>query len=338
MYINFLSNLIKIGFNIQIFARQKPLKTSSKSLRKMVDGILAKIWGLYFKRYKIYLFIPFILAILAIIQLIAQTQTTGDFINKDISLKGGVTLTILTDSQIDLNEIESLLKPEFSPYSISIRTLKGTGKQIGFLIESDIPNVDKNKLDTILNKLGEKFGKKLTQQDYSLDILGSSLGISFYKQTVNAMLVAFVFMAIVVFIYFRSFAPSIAVITCVFSDIVTTMAVVNLLGIKVGTAGIAAYLMLIGYSVDTDMLLTTRVLRRKDESPRQAVISAFKTGILMTSTTLAALLVGLIFTKSEVIHQIMIIILIGLVIDVINTWVQNSGIILWYVERKQNGK
>ena len=43
--------------------------------------------------------------------------------------------------------------------------------------------------------------------------------------------------------------------------------------------------------------------------------------------------VALIFTQSEVIRQIMTILLIGLVVDIINTWIQNAGLLLWYVEK-----
>lgn len=76
------------------------------------------------------------------------------------------------------------------------------------------------------------------------------------------------------------------------SDIVVTVAVINILGIKMGTAGIAALLMLIGYSIDTDIMLTTKVLKRKDTSIHKAVRKAFKTGMTMTLTTIAAVTVA----------------------------------------------
>ena len=54
-------------------------------------------------------------------------------------------------------------------------------------------------------------------------------------------------MSFVIFILFRTFIPSIAVIFAAFADIVMTLALVNYLGIKLSTAGIEAFLMLIGY-------------------------------------------------------------------------------------------
>ncbi len=54
----------------------------------------------------------------------------------------------------------------------------------------------------------------------------------------------------------------------------------------------------------------------------------------MTVTTMGALIVGIIFVQSAVIKQIMIIVLIGLFVDIINTWIQNVGILRLYIDRK----
>ena len=142
-------------------------------------------------------------------------------------------------------------------------------------------------------------------------------------------------MGIVVFIYFKTFAPSMAVILAALSDIVVTLGVFNLTGIKLSTAGIAAFLMLIGYSVDTDILLSTRVLKRKEGSVMDRVYSAMKTGLTMSATTLSAVLIALIFVQSEIVKQIMIILFIGLLVDLIMTWIQNVGILRLYLEKKR---
>jgi preprotein translocase subunit SecF len=96
--------------------------------------------------------------------------------------------------------------------------------------------------------------------------------------------------------------------------------------------------MLIGYSVDTDILLSSRLLKSKFGTVREKMISAFKTGILMTVTTIAALVVGLTFSTSPVISQIMLILLIGLVFDIFNTWLQSAGLLRLYIERKERGE
>jgi preprotein translocase subunit SecF len=103
---------------------------------------------------------------------------------------------------------------------------------------------------------------------------------------------------------------------------------------KLGTAGIAAFLMLIGYSVDTNILLSTKVIKRKEGTVLERIFGAMKTGLMMSTTTICAITVALIFTQSEVIRQIMTILLIGLLVDLVNTWIQNVGILRIYLERK----
>ncbi|MBU0535935.1 MAG: protein translocase subunit SecF, partial [Nanoarchaeota archaeon] len=189
-----------------------------------------------------------------------------------------------------------------------------------------------------INRLESDIGKKLsiTSDDYSTNFIGSSLGANFFRQTIIAIIIAFVAMAIVVFFYFRVPIPAFAVILSALSDIVGTVAIINLLDIKVSTGGIAALLMLIGYSVDTDILLTTRVFKRKEGTLMEGIYSSAKTGLTMTFTSIAAVIVAIVFSQSEALRQIMTILLIGLILDLPNTWIQNAGILRWYMERKKD--
>ena len=142
-------------------------------------------------------------------------------------------------------------------------------------------------------------------------------------------------MGIVVFIYFRTIVPSLAVILAAASDIIITLAVFNLTGMKLSSAGIAAFLMLIGYSVDTDIMLSTKMLKRKQQSVMARVYSALRTGLTMSATTITAVLVAFLLAKSDVVKQIMVILLIGLITDLLMTWIQNVGILRLYLEKKQ---
>jgi predicted ribosome quality control (RQC) complex YloA/Tae2 family protein len=72
--------------------------------------------------------------------------------------------------------------------------------------------------------------------------------------------------------------------------------------------------MLIGYSVDTDILLSAKMLNGKGPM-FDRIKSAFKTGIMMTSTTIVAVIIALLVTNSDLVKQIMIILLIGLLIE-----------------------
>ncbi len=284
---------------------------------------------IYEHKYKKLLIIPFILLSLALIQIVVQTAITGDFVNKGITLKGGSTITIEYDRSMVPEEMEVYLQQKFTKADISVRTMSSAGKIVGLAIDSDAQ--EEKEINILLSAIKERFS--LQDDDYGIEIVGSSLGRSFFRQTATALLIAFLLMGVVVFFYFRTVVPSCAVVLAAFSDIVVALAVFNLTGIKLSSAGIAAFLMLIGYAVDTNILLSSRLLKRKEGTPMGRVYGAMKTGLTMSVTTLTAILVALIFVQSEVVKQIMIILFIGLLVDIVMTYIQNVGILRIHLEK-----
>jgi preprotein translocase subunit SecF len=110
----------------------------------------------------------------------------------------------------------------------------------------------------------------------------------------------------------------------------------TLVGIPLTLPTTAALLMLIGYSVDSDILLTMRVLKRQGKL-EDKLAGAFHTGIIMTSTTLAAVLsiwVVSALGQIEILRDMAAVLLIGLLLDIMNTWITNASILKWYVEGK----
>ena len=295
------------------------------------QGFKHKLMNFYESNYKKLLFIPFILLVLAFVQIGVQYSATGDFVNKGVSLKGGSTITIDFSEDIDPEGLASFLSGKFPQGDITVRTLGAAGQPAAYAVDSDAQT--NSEIDALIEAVGQEV--TLNDENYSVEVIGSSLGESFFKQTALALLIAFCLMGVVVFIYFRTPAPSLAVILAAFSDIVVTISIFNLTGIKLQTAGIAAFLMLIGYSVDSDILLSNRVLKRDEGSVMDRVYGAMRTGLTMSATTLSAVIVALFFVKSDVVYQIMIILLIGLLVDLVMTWIQNVGILRLYLEKKK---
>tara|TARA_Y100000310_G_scaffold343957_1_gene454141 strand:+ start:510 stop:1439 length:930 start_codon:yes stop_codon:yes gene_type:complete len=281
----------------------------------------------YNKNFKLILIIPIILLISSLFYLTSFQATNGDIIYKDISLSGGTSIQVNTETNI--NELKSILEENFE--DISIRSISDvlTGKQLALVIETTAP------LEEIQPFIENQLGFTLNEQNSSIEFTGSSLSDSFYNQLRFALILSFILMALVVFIIFRTFIPSIAVVFAALGNIVMTLAVVNFLGMKLSTAGIVAFLMLIGYSVDTDILLTTRVIKRKEGPVNSRILNALKTGLTMTLTSLLVVLIGYFLTAgfSKVFSQIFTILTIGLIFDLINTWLFNASIIKWYAQK-----
>ncbi len=294
-----------------------------------------KYW--YEEKYKLLMLIPIILVLLALIQIGTQYATSGDFVHRGITLKGGSTVTIHQDSlktPVQAEELEAYLHQQFKDVDLGVREISSAGKVIAIAVDSDLQT--KEEINSLFTILQTKLS--VNQNELSVEVVGSAIGANFFRQMISALLISFILMGIVVLLYFRILVPSFAVIIAAFSDIVVTLAIFNLTGIKLSTAGVAAFLMLIGYSVDTDVLLTTRYLKRKEGTEMDRIYSSVKTGLTMTATTLVAVTVALIFVQSDVVRQIMTILFIGLVVDTIMTWIQNVGILRWYTESRTSRK
>lgn len=284
----------------------------------------------YEKNYKLLLIIPVVLLILSLVYLAQFNATNGDLIYKDVSLTGGTTITVF-DETTNLEDLKLNLKEKFP--DIKARTISDfrTGNQQAFFIETS------SELEEIKQELENYLGYNLDSSNSSIEFTGSSLSEGFYQQLKLAILIAFIFMALVVFLIFRTPIPSLAVVISAFADIVMTVTVINLMGMSLSIAGIVSLLMLIGYSVDTDILMTTRMIRKREGTLNSRMSGALKTGAMMTFTSIAAILVALliIYSFSDTLRQMFTILLIGLGFDLFNTWITNASILRWYAEEKE---
>lgn len=274
------------------------------------------------------LVIPVIILLLSLVYLGFFFSKNGDIMNKDVSLSGGTTITLKGD--VDIRAIELSLKPLFPDVSVRKLTEIGTGEHIASIIESSAQSQE------LKEGIENALGYNLTDENSSTEFTGSALSQNFYKQLILTLLISFILMSLVIFILFKSFIPSIAVIFAAFSDIVMPLALINLLGLRLSAAGIAAFLMLIGYSVDTDILLTTRALKKREGFLNERIFGAFKTGMLMTITALFAVLPAFFIVTGlpDSFRQIFLILSLGLFADIINTWLTNASIIKWYCDKK----
>jgi preprotein translocase subunit SecF len=289
------------------------------------------------KYYKPLAFIPIIFIILSLIFLFNFHSKTGDFMYRDVSLSGGTTITINGD--FNLEELEEKLSTSpilqdfnLSSNDLSFRKLSNlqTGKILALIIES---SSDSELLKNYIELVGNL---SLNEDNSSIEFTGNALSSSFYKQLITALAMSFILMSLVILFLFRSFIPSFGIILSGFANIVIPLAIIDFIGIKLSAAGIAAFLMIIGYSVDINILLTTRAIKNTEGELNSRIFRAFKTGMFMSTTALVALLPAffIITGLPDSFRQIFLILSIGLIADIFNTWLTNVGLIKWYCLRK----
>ena len=248
------------------------------------------------------------------------------YLSYGLPVKPGIDFTGGTSVTLSTNDTQAAVEAYFAGFPLQPVTHDVSSRI--YLLTFTNMSADQNQ--QLLAKINARY------PDASVDYIDSSFGQTLQGQALIALLFSFLGMAIVVFIAFRTFIPSIAVVSCAFIDMAGTAAGMTLVGIPLTLPTTAALLMLIGYSVDSDILLTMRVLKRQGKL-EDKLAGAFHTGIIMTSTTFAAVLSLWVVAglgQIEIIREMAAVLLIGLVLDVVNTWITNATLLKWYAERR----
>jgi len=181
--------------------------------------------------------------------------------------------------------------------------------------------------------------KYVKYNSISVQTVSPTLTAHFIDKVIGVIIFSAILSVILVFLFFRSLIPSLAVLTGAFCDIIIALGAMGLIGIPLTLPSFAALLMLVGFSLDTDILLTTRMLKRKGD-PKENAYDAMKTGLTMSVTGIiafSALFILSIMTHIPTYYEISAVALAGLVGDMFATWGINAVIILYYVE-KRGGK
>lgn len=269
------------------------------------------------KSHKPLILIPVILMILSLLYI-------GVFgLEQGVELKGGTMVTLELNEPMTESQVSSILQQKLGvgdvQTSISDKTAVVT-------ISGDVDEAD------FTQKVGDQF------KVLSFKSVGALLSDAAMEQIGYALLFAFIFMSITVFFVFRDFVPSIAIILSAVCNLSVAVAGMSIVGIPISIASVGALLMLIGYGVDTDILLTTRLLKRRDGTLDDRAEGACKTGITLSITALAAMSVLFIVVKlfipsAQVLSDISAVLVLGLLSDLLSTWLMNLGILKWHVER-----
>lgn len=270
--------------------------------------MLNKLWNSYFENYKKLIIIPITLIILMSGSLITNKLIYGEFVSKDVSLKGGYQARITTNTPLNLTSLNDV--------EITVITNPITGELKGYDLVSE-KEITSQQLSEILN---------VNEEDVSVGYKSATIAQNFYHQSIIAILIAFALMGGVVYYYFRQVGPTISITLSTLFDVIGLLGLMNVLGLKLSSASIGALLMIIGYSTDSDVLLSTNIFKRKDDSLKSRMLRAFKAEITMDSAALIVFATMYLLTINKIIKDIAIILFFGIIFDLINTWLGTAAV------------
>lgn len=297
-----------------------------------------KLFEKVYSDYDRYLVVPAAIFVLAAAVMGFSYIDNGEFFDKGIDFTGGTEITYEVEGDFTTNVVEQALASQGRPESNALRV---EGERTLLLVRIPPPEIDSTQqAEQLLSeeRLGDR-GYNVTVEGFNP--ISASVSGQFLQQARLAVLLAFSVMSIVIFIAFRDLIPSLAVIFAATGDILVASAGMYLLGIPLTLGSLAALLMLIGYSVDTDIVLSSRVLKRKRKPMKERVWSSVKTGVTMSSGGIAGFallyLVSYFYVGPSELSNIAAVMVIGLLADMPLTWFGNAIILKKYVEGDYDG-
>ncbi len=264
------------------------------------------------------------LILIPVILMIISLLYIGVFgLNQGVELKGGTLATVELKHPMTESEITNLVKDKLKINDVRTSL---SGNTATITVSGDLDAA----------QFSEMFANDFNV--LSFKSVGALLSDAAMGQIAYALIFAFLFMSATVFFVFRDFIPSIAIILSALCNISVAVGGMSLFGIPISIASVGALLMLIGYGVDTDILLTTRLLKRREGTVDDRAEGACKTGIVLSITALASMLVLFIVVKifipsAQVLADISAVLVMGLLSDLMSTWLMNLGILKWHIER-----
>lgn len=266
--------------------------------------------------------IPIAIFVLAVLLLIGWTVITGVPVERGLVFTGGTEVRITVSDSVDNPQSE--IQEQLSAESESIVSIPGTnGYIVTFAQDSTTP-------DEIEADLAESDSIQISE----LSQLSADLGDDAQLTALYGIGIAFILMSILVIILFRSLIPAIVILLSAISNIVVALAAMNIFGITLSLGTVGALLMLIGYSVDSDILLNTHVIREDSRDTFiESVHKAMGTGITMTITSMSAMIVMFITATIfgiGLLAEMGFVLAVGLGMDLINTYLMNVSLLRWY--------
>ena len=275
------------------------------------------------ENHKILIAIPIILALLSLVLIGFNGLEQG------VDLKGGSLAELQLLGSVTPSELEDTLDAKLNTNNIKV-TSNGNNK-VTVELEN---NINSSTFTSAINGKAKVIG---------YNEIGPVLSEEAMGQIYVAMIFAFLFMAITVFVVFREPVPSVAIILAALCDILIALGGMSIFKIPLSIASVGALLMLIGYSVDTDILLTTRLLKRREGTVEERAKNAMYTGLTMSFAAIAAMGILYVVTKiimpeATTLSNISAVLVIGLIGDILSTWLMNLGILKTYIDWRQSKK
>ena len=266
-----------------------------------------------------------------------------------IDFKGGTLVAVNFTKPVDINEIRSSLSSiliDGQNFDFSKEEIKHFGDESNVVIRiASIENEPPRFANRVSESLASIYPDLLPSEksDFILSIekVGPKVGAELSSDAVLAILYALGFILIYISIRFE-FKYAIGAIAALTHDVLITLGVFSILGYEISLAVIAAFLTIVGYSLNDTIVIFDRVRENVKSLKGSSMESVINQSIndslsrtIVTSLTTFLVVLILFLVGGEVIHTFSFAMIVGVVIGTYSSIFVASPIVI-KMDKKQN--
>ena len=266
-----------------------------------------------------------------------------------IDFKGGTLVAVNFTEPVDINKIRSSLSSvsiDGQNFDFSKEEIKHFGDESNVAIriasiENEPPRFANRVSESLASIYPDLLPSEKSDFILSIDKVGPKVGAELSSDAVLAILYALGFILIYISIRFE-FKYAIGAIAALTHDVLIPLGVFSILGYEISLAVIAAFLTIVGYSLNDTIVIFDRVRENVKSLKGSSMESVINQSIndslsrtIVTSLTTFLVVLILFLVGGEVIHTFSFAMIVGVVIGTYSSIFVASPIVI-KMDKKQN--
>ena len=266
-----------------------------------------------------------------------------------IDFKGGTLVAVNFTEPVDINKIRSSLSSvsiDGQNFDFSKEEIKHFGDESNVAIriasiENEPPRFANRVSESLASVYPDLLPSEKSDFILSIDKVGPKVGAELSSDAVLAILYALGFILIYISVRFE-FKYAIGAIAALTHDVLITLGVFSILGYEISLAVIAAFLTIVGYSLNDTIVIFDRVRENVKSLKGSSMESVINQSIndslsrtIVTSLTTFLVVLILFLVGGEVIHSFSFAMIVGVVIGTYSSIFVASPIVI-KMDKKQN--
>ncbi len=256
-----------------------------------------------------------------------------------IDFTGGTSLQFKFEKPIKIGEIRNIL----SGINLGDIEIKEFATQNEVLIRIPQQSASENISQKVITELSSKISDNKLEVRMNEEV-GPRIGSELRRATIWAILISLILLLI--YISFRfEFKFALGAVVALFHDVMVTLSFFSWLKLDISLDVIAAFLTIIGYSLNDTIVIFDRVRENLKILRREEYINIFNVSInqtlsrtILTSLTVFIVVIILFLFGGEVIHNFSFAMVVGVIAGTYSTVFIACPIAIYWHKKKESAK